>query len=48
MGSITLCHCSQVKLTEPEQAAIAQRWDGCLCHLCLLTAQVELRSRHVK
>lgn len=35
-GSVLLCHCSQVTLSDEHKAFIAERWDGCLCHPCLL------------
>ncbi len=37
MGSILLCHCSDVKLSQRQQAYIADNWEGCLCHSCLLS-----------
>ncbi len=36
MGSITLCHCSEAQLSKDQMAYIAERWQGCLCHQCLL------------
>lgn len=36
MGSILLCHCNDVKLSKTQQAYIADNWEGCLCHACLL------------
>jgi len=35
MGSIAICHCSQVMLTDEQKEYIADQWDGCLCHACL-------------
>lgn len=34
-GSITQCHCFEVKLTPEQQEWIAERWQGCLCGSCL-------------
>lgn len=34
-GSITLCHCFDVKLSPEQQEWIAERWQGCLCGACL-------------
>jgi len=36
MGSITLCHCSSVELSRQQREIIAQQWDSCLCHQCLV------------
>jgi len=36
MGSILLCHCSDVRLTESQQEFTAEHWEGCLCHDCLV------------
>ncbi|MEM0953421.1 MAG: cysteine-rich CWC family protein [Pseudomonadota bacterium] len=36
LGSITICHCSEVKLSAEQRSYIAERWDRCLCHTCLL------------
>jgi hypothetical protein len=44
MESIINCHCSQVNLAEPQLEAIAQRWDGCLCHACLIAVKAELEK----
>lgn len=36
MGSIVLCHCSEVVLNEAQREFIAERWNDCLCQTCLL------------
>ncbi|WP_082869020.1 cysteine-rich CWC family protein [Oleiphilus sp. HI0125] len=36
MGSITICHCSDVHLSREQMAFISEHWQGCLCHACLL------------
>lgn len=36
MGSITICHCSEVRLTKEQVAYLSEHWQGCLCHQCLL------------
>ena len=36
LGSITICHCSEVTLSAEQRAYIGERWDQCLCHECLL------------
>ncbi|EGG99030.1 hypothetical protein imdm_1598 [gamma proteobacterium IMCC2047] len=36
VGSILICHCSDVQLSEQQKALIAERWDDCLCHGCLM------------
>jgi len=35
MGSITLCHCSNVTLNEAQREYIAFHWNECLCNHCL-------------
>ncbi|MEM1112121.1 MAG: cysteine-rich CWC family protein [Pseudomonadota bacterium] len=44
VGSILICHCSEVALTRDERAYIAERWDGCLCRECLLEVRQEMRQ----
>lgn len=41
-GTIHLCQCNQVPLTETESAAIAERYAGCLCADCLRTLKTEM------
>ncbi|MEZ5525500.1 MAG: cysteine-rich CWC family protein [Pseudomonadales bacterium] len=36
MGSILICHCSDVQLSEQQTDFIAEHWADCLCHDCLL------------
>lgn len=36
MGSISICHCSDVQLTKEQTAYLSEQWQGCLCHRCLL------------
>ncbi len=35
VGSILLCHCSQVILTDEQQNFIGQQYEDCLCINCL-------------
>ncbi|GAB4191737.1 MAG: hypothetical protein Tsb002_20770 [Wenzhouxiangellaceae bacterium] len=35
MGTIQLCHCSRIELTDAQREWIARQWDTCLCHNCL-------------
>ncbi len=42
MGSITICHCSDVHLSKDQQAYISEHWQGCLCHQCLLELKATL------
>ncbi|MFA5631033.1 MAG: cysteine-rich CWC family protein [Porticoccaceae bacterium] len=35
LGSVTICHCSDVHLTRGQREMLAQRWQSCLCHACL-------------
>lgn len=44
MGTINLCQCSTVPLSDDERAYIAARYDDCLCALCLW----ELKQEHKK
>lgn len=39
VGTLALCHCSQLPLSQEQQKYIAERWQGCLCHNCLLEIQ---------
>jgi|GEM_PF-2354596 len=36
LGSVLICHCSDVQLSPEQLDYIADKWDGCLCHSCLL------------
>jgi len=36
VGSILICHCSDVQLSEQQKELIAEHWDDCLCHRCLM------------
>ena len=38
------CHCAEVTLSDAQRAAIASRWEGCLCHRCLLAMQAVPRD----
>ncbi|PIE42836.1 MAG: hypothetical protein CSA50_08245 [Gammaproteobacteria bacterium] len=40
-GSITLCHCNQVSLSQAQREYLSQQWDCCLCHKCLLEIKQE-------
>ncbi len=37
IGSYFICHCSDIHLTREQAAYLAMKWEGCLCHNCLLT-----------
>ncbi|MFA5495590.1 MAG: cysteine-rich CWC family protein [Porticoccaceae bacterium] len=39
LGSISICHCSSVTLTGQQRERIAEQWNSCLCHACLLAIQ---------
>ena len=39
LGSITICQCSEIQLSAAQREYIAERWDRCLCHHCLLEIQ---------
>ncbi len=36
LGSILICHCSDVHLSKELQAHLAEHWQSCLCHRCLV------------
>ncbi|MFT3825753.1 MAG: cysteine-rich CWC family protein [Chitinophagaceae bacterium] len=36
VGNVTQCHCSNIDLTDEQRSFIAQRYQDCLCHQCLL------------
>jgi len=38
-GSITLCHCSESRLTGETLDALRLRYNDCLCAVCLLEIQ---------
>jgi hypothetical protein len=35
VGSINLCQCTTIQLTEPEKQFIEEKFDDCLCVNCL-------------
>ncbi|MEM1402765.1 MAG: cysteine-rich CWC family protein [Pseudomonadota bacterium] len=39
VGSITICHCSDVSLSDLQKAYISEHWDSCLCPQCLFDIQ---------
>ncbi len=45
-GSITICHCSDIALNRDQMAYIAERWQSCLCHQCLLELKASLPEQH--
>lgn len=40
-GSIALCQCSTIQLSEAERAYVESRFDDCLCVSCLHALQKE-------
>jgi hypothetical protein len=40
-GTGRVCHCSEIRLTPEQRENIALRWNGCLCHDCLLTLSMD-------
>nr|WKN34916.1 cysteine-rich CWC family protein [Tunicatimonas sp. TK19036] len=44
VGSITLCQCTAVTLTEAERTYISQQFDECLCARCLKALQQEFKE----
>ncbi len=45
VGSINLCQCQTVRLTDEERAYIQSRFDDCLCANCLLELKREYNQR---
>lgn len=41
MGSINLCQCTAVQLTEEQRQYISSSFSDCLCATCLLALQTE-------
>ncbi len=41
VGSVLLCHCSSVTLSEEQVKYLRSRYDDCLCHDCLLQVRKE-------
>ena len=41
-GSITMCPCSEIALSQAQREYIALNWEGCLCNKCL--AEISTRS----
>ncbi|MBP6430387.1 MAG: cysteine-rich CWC family protein [Ferruginibacter sp.] len=44
VGSIHLCQCSAIKLTEVEKNFIQSNYDDCLCISCLLNIEEQLNK----
>ncbi|WNO11762.1 cysteine-rich CWC family protein [Teredinibacter sp. KSP-S5-2] len=42
VGSILICHCNEVKLSDGQKQYVAERWESCLCHGCLLDIQTNI------
>lgn len=42
-GNISACQCYGIRLSEEEKAFIADRYDDCLCHNCL----INLKDKYV-
>jgi len=45
MGSILLCQCQQVHLSEEESYYVNFKYDDCLCTTCLTQLQQEYRQK---
>jgi hypothetical protein len=45
LGSITICHCFDVPLNREETLYIAQNYNDCLCHKCLVEEKQISRNR---
>ena len=43
-GTGRACPCAGVTLSDEQRAAIASRWEGCLCQRCLLAMQAAPRD----
>ena len=40
-GSILLCHCQTILISQEQLGYIASKYDDCLCHQCLLELREE-------
>lgn len=45
VGSINLCHCTAVPLTEEQRQYVNDRFDGCLCTNCLTELRAEYDAK---
>ncbi|WP_460978476.1 cysteine-rich CWC family protein [Spirosoma knui] len=41
VGSINLCQCQSIRLTDAQQQYVSSMYQGCLCSDCLLTVRTE-------
>ena len=48
VGSILLCQCSTVKLTEEEKDFIGAAYSDCLCASCMTAMRAELHNDKLK
>lgn len=48
VGSITLCQCAPVRLTEEERAFLGEQYHDCLCADCMLAMKGEYHNRRFK
>jgi hypothetical protein len=46
VGSIVLCQCSKVKLTETERDHLRQCFTDCLCANCMQELKADLNNRN--
>ena len=44
LGSITICHCFDIQIDRDEATYLANNYDDCLCHECLLTAKQQFKT----
>lgn len=45
VGSILLCQCAAVELSDPERDYIKNMYDDCLCAKCMAQLRVEFHNR---
>ena len=48
VGSILLCQCYAVRLTQDERDYIRKTWDDCLCASCLKELKIEYHEENYK
>lgn len=45
VGSIALCQCSTINLTDAERSFISRTFDDCLCANCMMALKAEFHNR---
>ncbi|MEO6836996.1 MAG: cysteine-rich CWC family protein [Ginsengibacter sp.] len=48
VGSILLCQCTSVTLTESESNYLHEKYEDCLCASCMKELKVEFHNNHFK